>query len=113
MMRPVISPRTGRCFYFSQNGQVFGFDPSAPGVINGPSILPSLLPPVSSTCTPNENPYLCWEDTIATALLPSQVIGIGQPLSFGPAAVPEPGSFVLLAAGIGGLAATTRRWSRR
>ena len=100
-------------FYFSQNGQVFGFDPSAPGVVNGPSLLPSFLPPPNSTCTPNENPYLCWEDTDSYGALPSQVIGIGQPLSFGPAAVPEPGSFVLLAAGIGGLAATRRRWSRR
>ena len=82
--------------YLSNQGQVFGFDPSAPGVVLGPSILPMTGVP---------------EDTDGNGASPQDVAAITPPLSF-PASVPEPGSLLLLGAGIAFMLAIRRPVAR-
>jgi hypothetical protein len=94
--------------FFSDQGQVFGFDPTAPGVVQGPSVLPSTLPPGGSNCSLGG--YGCWEDIDTFGQDPRVIAAVQPPLAF-PA--PEPGGIVLLVSGLLGLAAVRRSALRR
>jgi hypothetical protein len=101
--------------FFSDQGQVFGFDPTAPGVVQGPSVLPSTSPPAGSNCTlgPSSG-YGCWEDIDTFGQDPRIIAAVQPPLSF-PSAVPtpEPAGTLLLLSGLLGLAAVRRPSLRR
>jgi hypothetical protein len=86
--------------YNSQLGQVFGFDPNAPGVVHcAPDVFPCSILPLTGVP----------EDMDMWGASPSDVAQIKPPLSF---PTPEPGSFVLLLAGLGCLAGARQCWNR-
>ena len=47
----------------SDNAVSFSFDPTTPGLVPGPSILPTDSPPGSAGCPGVGSPYGCWEET--------------------------------------------------
>lgn len=86
----------------SQEGQVFTFDPTAPGVPVGPSILSydGVCPdPINGVCQEIDFAYTT----------PDVIAQVPTPLAFPPSPVPEPGSLGLLALAFAGVTAAGAR----
>jgi hypothetical protein len=94
----------------SQNGAVFTFDPTAPGVLTGPSFLPmdigAISPLTGLPIAPETDTASVTPDVLAAILGPFATLD-------GTASVPEPAGAASLAMGIGFMALVRRRRVRR
>jgi hypothetical protein len=94
----------------SEDGVVFGFDPTAPGVLTGPSFLPmdvgAISPLTGLPITFDIDTASVTPDVLAAILDPFAALD-------GTAAVPEPAGVASLAMGIGFLAIVRRRRVKR
>ena len=92
--------------FSSDQGQAYAFDPNAPGLVPGPSILPTGSAPDMANCPAGAGQYGCWEETDNQAQ-PLSVFDATPPSpyadSFVTADVPEPPSWLIFAAALSAL----------
>lgn len=99
----------------SDNAVSFSFDPTTPGLVPRPSILPTGSPPGSAGCPGVGSPYGCWEETDDHAQ-PISVFEATPPSQYADAfvtqSVPEPPIGWILAVALAGFASLRIRTGR-